>query len=54
MLALASSFLDIRVPEVEYANSLPLFDASFTYSLDDKNARMDTFQGNEQLKMLPV
>jgi hypothetical protein len=37
---------------------MPIFSsllaASFTYFSDDKNARMDTFQGNEQLKMLPV
>lgn len=53
-LTLADSFLDVGVPEKEHANSFSLCSASFTYSSDDKNARMDTFQRNEQLKMLPV
>lgn len=43
-----------RAPSLGHAGSFPCSTVSFTYSSDDKNVRTDTFQGNEQLKMLPV
>jgi hypothetical protein len=47
--------MDIRESQFREMLALsPLSTVSFTYSSDDKNARMDTFQGNEQFKMLPV
>ena len=53
-LFLQGSFLDIRQSQSWACKLLFLFAVSFTYSSDDTNARMDTFQGNEQFKMLPV
>lgn len=41
-------------PSLQHPGSFPLSTMSFTYSSDDKNAGTDTFQGNEQFKMLPV
>lgn len=55
LLILQGSFLDIRVGQFRNMPArFSLSTVSFTYSSDDKNARMDTFQVNEQFKMLPV